>query len=677
MRQIGLLDRIRFAFGRGDGLMYRATKGGPYYMSSPNEYLSNLLRGGGSTSSSGVDVDEMSALGASPFLASVKVLCETLASLPLILYRRLPDGGKERATDHPLYPILHRAVSPDVTAYHFKERMQAQAVLRGDAFAQVIRDPRSGYPAELVVMDSRRVTIKKESGRLFYEYREKAGKSPRPLPSDQVFHVSGFGLDAVRGLDPIATQREALGITLAVQLFGATFFGNSANAGGVIEVEHSMSDPAYKRLKNDWEEKHKGVENAHKVAILEEGAKWHQITVPPDSAQYLETRRFQVAETARPHRVPPHLVGDLDRATFSNIEHQSLEFIIYTMLPWFTRWEQSISLQLIPEREREEYFAEFLIDALVRGDLLSRMNAYRIGREIGLYSANDIRAKENENPVEGGDVYHVPLNWVPVDEAGKAKEEEPPPARAARAAVHERSATVRGRIAEGFIPVYETAFARVVSAQVRNIGEAVQKHLRARDKQSFTAWMDEYFRGQPEFVRGRIAPAYSSLAEAIRVEISAELGSDVQVTPQNEVFIRSYVEKFVSSYLKTTRNELDALMRDTTTGTDELPDAIDKRLSRWGASRAKRYAADQTVRASNALAKMFYTGAGIMYLRWYARGSKSCPLCQKLDGQVVGITESFVSSGEKIAAGKKSLKTRRRCGHAPLHKGCTCQIGPG
>lgn len=694
MRQIGLLDRIRFAFGRGEGVMYRATKSGPYYMSSPNEYMANLLRGGGSGAYSGVDVDESAALGASPFLASVKVLCETLASLPIILYRRLPNGqGKERATDHPLYKLLHQAVSPDVTAYHFKERMQAQAVLRGDAFAQVIKDANGGYPSELVIMDSRRVTIKKESGRLYYEYRQKEGGSPRRLPSDQIFHVSGFGVDATRGLDPVATQRETLGITLAAQLFGATFFGNSANAGGVIEVDKTLSDAAYKRLKNDWEEKHQGAENAHKVAILEEGSKWHQITVPPDEAQYLETRRFQVAETARPHRVPPHLVGDLDRATFSNIEHQSLEFIIYTMLPWFTRWEQAISLQLIPEWDRDEYFAEFLVDAVVRGDLLSRMNAYRIGREIGLYSANDIRAKENENAIEGGDTYHVPLNWIPVDEAGRAPQPaaDPPPevddgeddagekpkAADARAIVHERSAAARGKIAEAYRPTLENAFGQVVADQVRDIAAAVKKTLRERDAAGFTDWLDGYFRGQPDAIRERIAPSYGSLMEAIRQEISAELGSDIRVTPQNEAFVRSYVDRFVDSYVRSTRNEIDTIIRGTPTGDDALPDALDKRLSRWSTSRARKYAADQSVRASNALSKMFYAGAGIMYLRWYARGSKSCPLCQKLDGQVVGITESFVSSGETIDAGGKKLRSRRRCAHAPLHQGCTCQIGPG
>ena len=686
MKQVGLLDRIRFAFGRGDGVVYRATKSGPYYMSSPNEYLTNLLRGGGTTSAAGVEVDEKSALGASAFLASVKVLCETLASLPLILYRRLPDGrGKERATDHPLYTLLHQAVSPDVTAYHFKERMQAQAVLRGDAYAQVIRDRRTGYPSELVVMDSRRVTLRKEAGRLYYEYRPLDGGEQRRLGGDMVFHVSGFGVDATRGLDTIAAQRETLGITLAAQVFGAAFFGNAANPGGVIEVEKQLSDAAYKRLKTSWEERHQGVESSHKVAILEEGSKWHQTTVAPDNAQYLETRRFQVAETARPHRVPPHLVGDLDRATFSNIEHQSLEFIIYTMLPWFTRWEQAISLQLIPEWDRGTYFAEFLVDALVRGDLKSRMESYRIGREIGLYSANEIRAKENENPVEGGDVYHVPLNWVPVGAPPAVQQvpevddedDEPVQERAVMVSAHERSATARGRIAESYREALRGAFGRVVDEQIKSIGAAVQKHLRTRDAAGFTAWLDEYFRSQPDAVRESVAPVYGAIVEAVRDEVAAELGKDIEITPQNDAFVRSYVDKIVASYVRSTRNEIDSVLSGTVSASDELPDALDKRLGRWSKTRAAKYAEDQSVRASNAFAKMFYAGAGIMYLRWYARGSKSCPLCQKLDGQVVGITESFVSSGETISAGKKQLKTRRRCGHAPLHRGCTCQVGPG
>ena len=374
-------------------------------------------------SNSGVQVDELRAMQTSAVYACVKILAETIASLPLKLFKKGKDGKNESAEQHPLFSCLYEMPNDEMTSFEFRETMMTSLLLWGNAYARKIR--KNGHVTELWYLKPNLMTVERDTqtGKIKYTYSDDITHQTIEYRPDQIFHIKGLSLDGVKGLSPIAQAREAVGLSLATEEYGAKFFGNGARPGGVLEHPGILKDP--EKLRESWNKVYQGTRNSHKVAVLEEGMKYHTIGIAPEDAQFLETRKYQVNEICRIFRVPPHLVGDLERATFSNIEHQSIEFVQHTIRPWLVRWEQAISRSLLDEKERLLYFAKFNVDGLMRGDYKSRMEGYAIGRQNGWLSINDIRRLEDMSlvPVEqGGDDYLVNGNMTAAA-VGKEKEE--------------------------------------------------------------------------------------------------------------------------------------------------------------------------------------------------------------------------------------------------------------
>jgi HK97 family phage portal protein len=393
-------------------------------LANPDPWLVAAL--GGPASATGIRVNAETAMRLTAVFSAVRILAETVATLPLIVYRRTKNDGKERATDYFLYRLLHDQPNEEQTSVEFREMLQGHLALRGNAYAQI--DRASGYPARLVPLHPGRVEPRRENGELVYKV------SPENRPSytlrrsaGEILHLRGLSSDGVMGLNPIELFREAMGLGLAYEEYSARLFANGANVNGVLETPHALSDEALKRFRQLWQENYGGIGNAGKTAILEQGMKWQAIGIAPKDAEFIISRKFQVTEIARIFRVPPHMLADLERATFSNIEHQSLEFVRDTIRPWLVRWEQALARDLIPPADRAEYFVEFLIDGLLRGDLKARYDAYAVGRSNGWLSANDIRRMENMNPLppEQGDVYLIPLNMVPAGSQAAPGPEHP------------------------------------------------------------------------------------------------------------------------------------------------------------------------------------------------------------------------------------------------------------
>lgn len=304
---------------------------------------------GGTTS--GKAVNERTAMQTSAVYACVRILSESIAGLPLHVYRRNGDGGKERSPGHPLQKLLHDEPNKEMTSFVFRETLMAHLLLWGNAYAQIIRDGR-GYPVALYPMLPDRMAVDRDpSGELIYTYQSEKGQVK--LRKESVLHIPGLGFDGLIGYSPIAMAKNAVGLALATEDYGAAFFANGANPGGVLEHPGVVKDPD--RLRESWQSQFSGT-NAHKVAVLEEGLKFHQMSIPPEQAQFLETRKFQINEIARIFRVPPHMVGDLEKSSFSNIEQQSLEFVKYTLDPWVVRWEQSLQQVLILPSEKNDGF---------------------------------------------------------------------------------------------------------------------------------------------------------------------------------------------------------------------------------------------------------------------------------------------------------------------------------
>lgn len=388
---------------------------------------------GGSTS--GKSVTERSSMQMTAVYACVRILSEAIAGLPLHLYRYKEDGGKEQAVDNNLYRLLHDEPNPEMTSFVFRETLMTHLLLWGNAYAQIIRNGKGEVIALYPLMPNKMSVDRDEKGQLYYTYsraNEEAatmtGNTVILKPSD-VLHIPGLGFDGLVGYSPIAMAKNAIGMAIACEEFGAKFFANGAAPSGVLEHPGTIKDPA--KVRDSWNSTFGGSANSGKVAVLEEGMKYTPISISPEQAQFLETRKFQINEIARIFRVPPHMVGDLEKSSFSNIEQQSLEFVKYTLEPWVVRWEQALSRALLSITEKPTYFFKFNLEGLLRGDYQSRMNGYAIARQNGWMSVNDIRELENQDRIpaeEGGDLYLINGNMLPLNKAGayaeKGKEDK-------------------------------------------------------------------------------------------------------------------------------------------------------------------------------------------------------------------------------------------------------------
>lgn len=402
----------------------RAGSGDSSGIATPERWVEEWFSGGGSTAG-GMFVSEETAMHYSPFFAGVNAISTDVGKLPLHLYERLAPRGKRRAVEHPLYRVLHDEPNPVMTPIALRRTAQAHALTWGTGYIYVVRNGR-GHVSELWPLRPDRVTpdIKRTGpGQMSvtYKYVDGVNGIRARLFPDEVLPIGGLGFDGLRGYSLVQFARQSLGLGLAAERFGAAFYGNGSRPGGVLKHPKALSDPARERLRTDWENLHRGLDRAHRVAILEEGVEWQAIGIPPSDAQFLETRRLGIEEQARWLRIPPHKIGHLERATNNNIEHQGLEYVTDSLLGWLVTWDQSIQMRLLTSLERGTYFAEHLVDGLLRGDLKTRYEAYAIARNWGWMSADDVLEKENGNPLPDGQgsTYLVPLNMQPAHAIGE------------------------------------------------------------------------------------------------------------------------------------------------------------------------------------------------------------------------------------------------------------------
>ena len=386
---------------------------------------------GGSTA--GKNVNEHSAMQMTAVYACVRILSEAIAGLPLHMYRYKDEGGKEKALDHNLYQLLHDEPNPEMTSFVFRETLMTHLLLWGNAYAQIIRNGKGEVIALYPLMPNRMSVNRDKNGMLYYQYQKSNDDAPTLegssviLSPSEVLHVPGLGFDGLVGYSPIAMAKNAIGLSIAAEEYGAKFYANGAAPSGVLEHPGVLKDPA--KVRDSWNAAFGGSSNSHKVAVLEEGLKYTPISISPNEAQFLETRKFQIDEIARIFRVPPHMVGDLEKSSFSNIEQQSLEFVKYTLDPWVVRWEQSLSRALLSPEEKKTYFFKFNVDGLLRGSYHERMQGYSIGIQNGFMCPNDVRELENLDMIseeDGGFKFMVNGNMVDLKNVGAAYQPNTP-----------------------------------------------------------------------------------------------------------------------------------------------------------------------------------------------------------------------------------------------------------
>lgn len=638
---------------------------------------------GGRTTAAGKSVTEQSALKCGVVYACVNVYASSVAALPLNLQRRL-DRGKERATDHPLFDLLKYEPNPTMSSYVFRETAEGHVKTWGNFYARIQRDPKRRIVA-LWTMRPDWVSVKLVRGEKVYEHRRPDQTEPEVYFADDIFHVHGMGYDGLVGYSPVRMAMETIGWIMATSEYGASFFGNSSRIAGILKHPQAIGAEAAKNLREQWEELRKGSANAHRTAVLEDGVSWEQIGIPQNEAQFIETLDHQVPAICRWYNMPPHKVQHLLHATFSNIESSQLSFATDTLMPELVRWEHEIGRQLLTREERNSgLFAEFMMDAILRGDSATRHANYASGRQWGYLSPNDVRAMESQNPIEGdgGDDYHVPINMVRLQDAsltpdptmgGPGDGNEQASSRAALpAGAERRTVALRQRLQRAAIAVFRQAAERIGRREAEKVAAAARRMTRA----AFTSWLRTYYGDDFDaaFIRD-FQPVMAMYGQQIGSAAAAELGSIGGDDSDLDTFIASYTSSFAARYRKSSLAQLERVV-DETPEDGDFVGAVGARLGEWATGRPSKVAGRETIQAGAAIAKAVFIAAGVTNLVWRAYGSDTCDICQGIDGRVVGIEQNFVEEGETVPGGpdQTPLKSSISIGHPPIHAGCECMI---
>ncbi|MFZ3578810.1 phage portal protein [Virgibacillus sp. DJP39] len=376
--------------------------------SAPNFYMGPSV--------SGKMVNERSSMQTTAVFACVRIIAETVGSLPLHTFKYTGEG-KEKVYDHPLYKILHDEPNQEMTSFTIRETMMTHLLLWGNAYCQIIRNGRGDVMALYPLLPDKMTVDRDGKGQLYYAYRKEG--TTHYLGPDEVLHIPGLGFDGIMGYSPVALAKNAIGLNIAAEEYGGKFFANNATPSGILSTAGTIKDPT--KVRDAWQATYGGSGRSSKVAVLEDGLQYQAISMPNSDAQFLETRKFQIEEICRIFQVPPHMVADLSKSSFSNIENQSISFVVHTIRPWLVRIEQAIDRKLFKESEKGQLFVSFNASALMRGDYKSRMDGYSIGIQNGFFSVNDVRRMENLDPIateEGGDLYLTNGNMLPLKMAG-------------------------------------------------------------------------------------------------------------------------------------------------------------------------------------------------------------------------------------------------------------------
>lgn len=397
---MGLLNKF---FNRNTPLVSEKRDQSGVPIDNPNMWDTTFM--GGHSSPGGT------ALGLATVLACVRVISESVASLPLELFEKKEGGNSEIAGGNELHYLINQEPSNRYTSFTWREAMQQDATLDGNGYSEILRD-KNGTPTEIIYHQAKNITPKLTKGsRVVYEIKLDENKTRIIQPHNMV-HVPAMCFNGIVGKSPLTIARETFESALAAQNYGGNLYKNGVRLSGVLQHPTELSDAAYNRLRDSWEKQYHGAHNAGKTAILESGLMFKEISMSPEDAQFIETRGFQNSEIARIFRVPLHLLQILDRATFSNIEQQGIDFVTHTIRPWIKRWEQELNRKLIPVKDRDKLFIRFNLNALMRGDAASRSSYYNTMFNIGALNPNDIRRLESMNTYEGGDKYYTPLNMT-------------------------------------------------------------------------------------------------------------------------------------------------------------------------------------------------------------------------------------------------------------------------
>jgi HK97 family phage portal protein len=640
-------------------------------LANPPDWLRRLF--GAPLSGCGVEVNDITALDSTGVFACNRILCESVAMLPLPIYRRDTEDPRRKtvARDHPLYRVLHDAPNPEMTAFEFREFMQGQLNIRGNAYAEIERDGRGNVVA-LWPLYAHAMTIERRGPKMVKVYVYRDGVVNMEFLERDIFHLRGFSRDGLMGIVTVQQAREAIGLDLSMQEYQAKFYRDGATLGGVIErpADVDWSDDARKQFAESIRQRFSGNANAHRVMVLEDGMTWKASGISPKDAQMIAGRQFSLADLSRVWGIPLPFLSDLSNAHFNNVEAMRLQFYTQSLAALYKRWEQRINESLLLPRERPEYFAEFVVEGLLRGDTASRYNAYSLGIQNGFLTRNEVRARENLDPIDGGDEALVPLNMAPSSELGDTEDIRATPRKgfATREgyAKAKRSAFARTRLRKQWEPVLRDALARMVRAEVREVKKIIGATLRA-DVDFLDELRTFYGEAFADIFDKAARAAFEAYAMASATATADGLDAPV---PDVSKFVADYIAGFVGNYSAFHRNQLDLLLREADAA------AIEDRLAEWSENEAEKVTQSEVVRIGEALAVAVFASMGVDRMVWIA-SPDACPICQEMDGKIASVSGAFLQAGETVEGDQTQtpITVNKTFRNPPLHTGCSCSVG--
>ncbi|WP_419655435.1 phage portal protein [Desulfosarcina variabilis] len=576
---------------------------------------------------------EKDIIGIPAVYACVRVLAESIASLPLITYERT-DEGKDRARGFSLYGLLHDQPNPLMTSFELRELMVGHLCLRGNAYFLIERD--AGEVTALWPLHPDKVHIDVKGRDLVYVYQ---GNREIRYQADDILHVKGLSSDGIMGLSPIAIFKDTFGNSKAASDYSANYFKNDASPGGILTTPARMGPEASENLRKAWNAGHRGRNNHHRVAILDNDLKWQSIGISPQDSQMIESLKFSVVEIARIFRVPLNLVMDYERSTYSNVTEQNRSFLVHTLQPWLTRIEQVMAKSLLTASEKKSFLIEHKTEGFLRADTKTRYEAYEIGKRAGFLTTNEIRAAENMNPIDGGDEIEADL---------KKNSSE-----------RTRGIDRRDQISAEYHPRIRAAAAEIVNQEASEIRQAITRG-------DLAEWLENFYQNEmPAIIDEAMGPVLRSFA--LDTQAAAEIEVEA-VRADLSAFIAEHISHYSQGHISSSTGQISSLLEDGTT------EDVETRVDEWTADdhRAGKIADDQTAKTSNLIFAEVAFGAGYL-IRSVARG-KSCPWCKQLDGKIIGRGGTMLDAGEWTGSNGKKMAVRRPKITPPYHRGCDCTV---
>lgn len=565
---------------------------------------------GGTTTHAGVDVTDETAFQHSGFYSGVNTHADTIAGLPKFVCRRL-EKGREKVPEHPVYDLIHSEANPEMSAFSFWHAVVTNLQSNKNAYVEIEFDQR-GVPIALWPLLPEHVTVERlASKRLIYHVRDRPSSEPRPVTSDKMLHVRGLSRSGLMGLNLVHLARESIGLALALEWFGGKFFGSGSRLSGVLEHPGQLGPEAQKNILDSFRAGTQGLDNSHNVQVLEEGMKWKETSVKPEESQFNESKEQSVNDMARWQGLPPHMIQDLRRATFSNIEHSGINFVRYSELPIVVNIEAECNRKLLSKSERlgQGLFIKMELEGLLRGDTAARAAFYQIMFGVGALSPNDIRELEDMNPIEGGDKRYVPLNMIPIDETRP----EPAPSATPKAGAAQRS-----KLRDLHVRLFEDAFGRIVRREVQAVGKAATKY--AKDPAGFVGWLATFYADARDAAVRDLLPVVSLLFEQIRQAVVAEVGTKLVGSMDLECL--RHTSEAVQFYFMDSQHRI---AQQAQVGFE----AVESMLEAWSAGRAREEAALTANRCARSAAIQALMAAGFDTVEWDA--DPDCSMHQ--DGQ--------------------------------------------